>query len=245
MRILIVRHADPDYANDTLTEKGLREATLLAQRLQKEKIDYWYTSPYGRAKDTCMIVARACGKESEVHIEQFLREFDREKATVFPDGTESEKIWDLLPQFWTEQEPMYDKDDWWKSPCFQQGNIKAECDEVATRLDEILAKYGYVRDGNAYRVEKRNRDTIILFCHFGVETILLSHLFNVSPVVLSHHFVALTSSVTTLYTEERRDGVATFRCCGFGDLSHLYAGGEQPSFQARFCETFDSDDRHD
>lgn len=33
MRIIFVRHGDPDYANDTLTEKGWREAALLAERV--------------------------------------------------------------------------------------------------------------------------------------------------------------------------------------------------------------------
>lgn len=32
MRILFIRHGDPDYLNDTLTEKGCREADLLAKR---------------------------------------------------------------------------------------------------------------------------------------------------------------------------------------------------------------------
>ena len=41
MRILIIRHGDPDYERDTLTEKGHREAQLLANRLGKEKIDYF------------------------------------------------------------------------------------------------------------------------------------------------------------------------------------------------------------
>ena len=40
MRILIIRHGDPDYAHDTLTEKGHRETKLLAEKLAKEKIDY-------------------------------------------------------------------------------------------------------------------------------------------------------------------------------------------------------------
>ena len=35
MRILIIRHGDPDYENDTLTQKGWREADLLAKRLAK------------------------------------------------------------------------------------------------------------------------------------------------------------------------------------------------------------------
>ena len=33
MKLLIIRHADPDYSIDSLTEKGRREAELLADRL--------------------------------------------------------------------------------------------------------------------------------------------------------------------------------------------------------------------
>ena len=33
MNVYIVRHAEPDYARDTLTEKGWREAELLSRRL--------------------------------------------------------------------------------------------------------------------------------------------------------------------------------------------------------------------
>ena len=40
MRILIVRHGDPDYDHDSLTEKGFREAELLSEKLKKEKLDY-------------------------------------------------------------------------------------------------------------------------------------------------------------------------------------------------------------
>ena len=31
MRILFIRHGDPDYLNDTLTEKGCREADLFCK----------------------------------------------------------------------------------------------------------------------------------------------------------------------------------------------------------------------
>lgn len=37
MRILIIRHGDPDYERDSLTEKGWREVELLAERLEKQK----------------------------------------------------------------------------------------------------------------------------------------------------------------------------------------------------------------
>ena len=96
-----------------------------------------------------------------------------------------------------------------------------------------------------YRAERENRDTVLLFCHFGVECVILSHILNISPVLLWHGFVALPSSVTTLITEEREQGKAYFRCNGFGDISHLYAGNEPASFQARFCENFsETEERH-
>lgn len=63
---------------------------------------------------------------------------------------------------------------------------------------------------------------------------------------LWHGLCAAPSSVTTIYTEERRQGIASFRANAFGDISHLYAAGEEPSFAARFCETWDNEnERHD
>ena len=35
MKILIIRHGDPDYEHDSLTETGWTEASLLAERLYK------------------------------------------------------------------------------------------------------------------------------------------------------------------------------------------------------------------
>jgi len=34
MRIVFIRHGDPDYAKDSLTEKGKREAKLLAENIE-------------------------------------------------------------------------------------------------------------------------------------------------------------------------------------------------------------------
>ncbi len=245
MRLLIIRHGDPDYANDTLTEKGKKEAQLLAERLKKERVDYIYSSPLGRAKNTAMYAANALNMENEVVVEPLFKEFNTEKAVVLPDGTERHLLWDLLPEYWTEQAAFYDRAQWKKHSALQQGDAVEYYEAVVARLDEILKRHGYWREKNYYRVDKGNTDTVAIFCHFGLEMILLSHLCNISPFPLLHHFVALTTSVTTLYTEERREGISTFRCCGFGDISHLYAGNEEPSFSARFCENFGDGNRQD
>ena len=241
MEILIVRHGDPNYALDTLTTKGIREAKLLAKRLSKLDIKAFYCSPLGRAKATAAPTLAAFGKEAEIC--PWLEEFSG--YIIDPETNEKRIPWDLMPEYWTKESNCFDKDKWLDTPIMSSGNVKEKYITAADRIDRLLKKYGYVREGNLYRVEKESRDTVALFCHFGVECVLLSHILNISPVQLWHGFVALTSSVTTLITEEREQGKAYFRCCGFSDISHLYAGDEPPSFQARFCETYSNfDERH-
>ena len=65
-------------------------------------------------------------------------------------------------------------------------------------------------------------------------------------MLLWHGTCVPPASVTTLVSEERRKGIAHFRMIAFGDTSHLYAEGLEPSFSARFCETYERhDQRHD
>ena len=50
MKILISRHADPDYEHDTLTEKGLFEAEMLSRVMQDEQIDAFTFRPLAERK---------------------------------------------------------------------------------------------------------------------------------------------------------------------------------------------------
>ena len=102
-----------------------------------------------------------------------------------------------------------------------------EANRVWNGLDEVLAKHGYVRNGNYYDAVSPNEDTLAFFCHFGVTCVMLSHLLGISPMILWHGFCAAPTSVTSLITEERREGVALFRMNAFGDTAHLFANQEQ------------------
>lgn len=242
MRLLFIRHGDPDYERDTLTEKGRREADYLAERLSELDIAAFYISPMGRARDTAAPTLARMGREAETL--DWLREFTA--PILRPDGAGERRIvWDWLPQDWTAVDGFYSPDRWYRHPILEEARVKEEYDRVTGGLDGLLARHGYVREGRLYRAERPNRDTVVLFCHFGVETVLLSHLLSVSPMPLWHGLCAAPSSVTTVVTEERREGIAAFRACAFGDISHLYIHGESPAFSARFCEMFGDGDRCD
>lgn len=242
MKLLIIRHGDPDYSIDSLTPTGWKEAELLADRLCRLDVKAFYVSPLGRAKDTASLTLNRLGREATEL--PWLREFA--PVVEKPNVSRGTCAWDWLPADWTKEPRFFSLDRWAEPEPFAAAGVAREAQWVADGIDTLLKDHGYVRQDHCYRAEQPNEDTVVLFCHFGVECVILSHLLNISPMLLWHGACAAPTSVTCLVTEERRRGIAYFRMNAFGDTAHLYAAGQEPAFSARFCETFDNaGQRHD
>ncbi len=235
MKILIIRHGEPDYSIDSLTEKGWREAKLLADRLSKMNIDDYYVSPLGRARDTAKATLQRTGKDAETL--NWLQEFHG--RIMNPKDGRPEIPWDLIPQYWSRQPELYDREKWRENPLYQTGDVLQVYDETILGFDELLKRYGYTRSSGAlYHCENNDETTIALFCHFGVAMVMLSHLLNTSPALMWHNFILPASSITVLATEERIKGEVFFRCQQMGDTSHLYAADEPLSRAGMYSEVY-------
>lgn len=244
MKIVFIRHGEPDYSIDSLTEKGWREAELLQPRVRALNADYYYMSPLGRARDTAHTALKGTGIEPEVR--DWMREFKSRIKRPDKNGEKSPVCWDWLPEDWAVRANFYDYDNWGLEPEMNAENVRVDYDAVCEGLEALLKEHGYERFGKLFKAVRPNNDTIVIFCHFGLTCVCLSYLLNISPMVLWHSFITAPTSVTTVVTEERRPGVASFRVSEMGDVSHLYAGGEAPSFAGRFCECYmNPDERHD
>lgn len=241
MRILIVRHGEPDYAHHTLTEKGHQEARALAGYLAEKQITAFYVSPYGRALATAAPVLQSCRKDAEVLF--WLHEFDQPMPRSYR-GRQMDIPWDWLPQDWTRHPEFFDRNAWYDYPEYVRTGVKERYFLVCRKLDDLLAGYGYVRKGLLYHTEQGNHDTICLLCHFGIEIVMLSHLLNFSPVPFWHQLEAQPSSVTEVVTEERVKGTVSFRVLEFGGVEHLHEQGLAPSFSGRFAECYEDPQRH-
>ena len=238
MKIMIIRHGEPDYSIDSLTEKGWREADLLADRLCKTPIDDFYVSPLGRARDTARATLQRLGREAEQL--DWLQEF--RGWCCEPNHSRRTHAWDFLPQYWTRCPEFFDREAWRGNAMIATGNAGAIYDESIAGLDALLARYGLERDGCLYRTEENNDKTIALFCHFGIAMVMLSHLLSIPVYLLLHGFIMAPTSVTTLVTEERLKGEVWFRCTALGDASHLIAAGEPLSHYGRFLERYQVED---
>lgn len=234
MKLMFVRHAEPWYAIDSLTEKGHREAELLSRRLSKLPVTAFYTSPLGRAKETARYTLEKAGREAEVL--PWLAEF---RGKYFDPELGHHRIpWDIKPALWLPREQLRDDENWINDPLMATGDVSAIWQETKAGIDELLGRYGFIRDGRIWRCQDNKPDTLVLFCHFGITAACLGYLLGISPVVLWHCFCAQPSSVTTLITEERVKGECVWRCMQLGDIGHLYAGDEPYSTAALFPECY-------
>ena len=223
MKIYIVRHGDPDYSIDSLTEKGWREAELLSERMKIIPIDDFYCSPLGRAQHTLKPTLEKIGKTAETL--PWLREFEGRKGASTPGKTRV--AWDIPPSIWCNEPKFYTLDQWQKTTWMEESTAPGAYPEVKEGIDELLLRYGWKREGMVYRGGEDK--SIALFCHFGLGSLVMGYLLGIPPVVAQNSFYLAPTSVTTLVTETDSTGASHFRATGVGDISHLYVGDESMS----------------
>ena len=195
MRILLIRHGDPDYEHDTLTEKGRREAELLAKRASCLRWEVvislpWQGDGYGTA---CL---KATGKDAEVL--EWLREFpaqldlnkDPELSRAYPGAKMADgkylirNVWDMAPGYWTEHEEYMDRREWRNSKVAECSDMEVVYDRVIREFDAFLAEHGYVRERNHYRVEKESTETVTFFLSFCDQLCIIIPFVECFPVCI-------------------------------------------------------------
>ena len=261
MRLFFFRHADPNYNDDDLTEKGEKEAVILAKHIKSFNLDNIYVSPLGRAKKTAKYSLDELNKKA---VEcDWLKEFT---ARFFPDTADEETlsayynelkrdpvtgktaeriVWDIMPAYFSGHPELFDVNRWMDSKIVAASDMKEVYEYVTSSFDKLMSQHGYERNGSIYRVTKGNEKRLGFFCHFGITSVFLSHLWNISPFVTLQFLAMAPTSVTEVVTEEREKGIAIFRALRIGDISHLTEENEPPSFSARFCERFENEnERH-
>ena len=241
MRILLIRHAEPDYSVDSLTPKGRVEAELLSRRLVRYDVRDFYVSPLGRARDTAAYTLEKLNREAEVL--PWLAEF--RGRCINPLTGRKGLPWDLPPRLWSSLPGAYDAYSWTEADLFAGSTVPEIWKETTDGADALLARYGFRKDGPVWRSDSNSRDTVALFCHFGISMAFAGYLTDISPLVLWHRTLALPSSVTELVTEERVPGEVSFRITRLGDITHLESAGEKRSTAGLFPECFTGIDSTD
>ncbi len=259
MRLILIRHAEPDYEHNTITEKGKREAAALAERVKTWNVTDFYMSPLGRAVDTAKPSLEATGRTAEIL--PWAKEFDY--RCTDPVTGRNHLCWDFVASDWTAKEACFTHEDWVNErPMCENPEIAENFKIVCTELDNLLLRYGYKRDGMIYRTVGRKQEnrlrtagpnnsvsgfddtakdeetTVVIFCHLGAACMMMSHLLNIPFITLPHGLFIPPTGINVLSTEERWEDEASFRAQAIGDCAHLLKAGEKLSSAGAFTPAF-------
>ncbi|MCR5594772.1 MAG: phosphoglycerate mutase family protein [Lachnospiraceae bacterium] len=216
MRLLFVRHGEPDYMHDCLTETGKKQAAEVSEVLAKENISKIYASPMGRALETAVFTADKLGiSKDDIEILDYMHElvwgnFDKEP---YEDGHPWTISDDLVKEGWD----LNDKS-WPKHPYFKNNRV-TECSfKTAEGIDRLLQSLGYVRNG-MYYTNKREDDeqyTVALFSHGGSSSAAIAHILNLTfPYVCATFHSPFTGIVTIRF--DKNPGSVCIPCLEFID----------------------------
>lgn len=187
MQLNIIRHADPDYAHDSLTAKGLMQAEILAPTVIKYAPTHIYVSPMGRAQATAAPALRILGMTPE----------------ILP-WTGENMAYMQIPDFAKDVgEVTFDYKNGFKTEidfCDYDGRRQL-IDAMIKGSDELLKKHGLVREGGAYKMTENTGDRVCVFCHGGFGSAWIAHLMGISSLYGWHRFRLDTTSITRFVFE--------------------------------------------
>jgi len=219
MILYIIRHGEPLYGPDTLTDLGRKQAEALVRRFEKSGLDRIFSSPMGRARLTAQPTADALGLP--VKIEPWTREAWPEFAPPLPDGRRTFVIDMPAEEFRRPQE--HDRyTDWHEITALHSIHAKEAWSRIVRHSDDFLRRLGYRRqfDGG-YIAENPSDEHIALFCHAGFGTLWLAHLLGIPPHLFWSSFYMTHTGVTVVRFAENPSGLVTPRCLCLSDMSHL------------------------
>lgn len=222
MKLFIIRHADPDYPNKTITPDGHLEAQALAKRMVKLGLDRIYCSPRGRALHTMQYTADALNMKATIL--DWTQELDSLSFKAVSPWY-IDVAWEIPGEVLLNQKTLPSHHDWYTQSDLKALNAKEVFEDLIQHSDEFLKTLGLERQGTRYQIVRPNVEKVAVFCHGGFGVTWLAHLLQIPLTIMWAGFWLAPASVTTILFDKRSPEWATPRCIGLGDTSHLYEAG--------------------
>ncbi|MBP5230228.1 MAG: histidine phosphatase family protein [Clostridia bacterium] len=207
MELYIIRHGDPDYANDTLTPKGWEQAEKLGPRLASLQPVLIFASPRKRAQDTAKPTCERLGMTFQVE------DWMNESMDYMQSLTEDPENYGSYGYTTTVGGGAVRLKDF--AP-FRSESL----DRMISNSDAFFRRLGFVREGLRYRAENPVEGNVLCFNHGGFGTAWIGHLMGMDPAYTWLKLDLYTTAVTR-FSFEVKNGYAIPRLRYLGDCTHL------------------------
>lgn len=230
MLLFYVRHGDPIYDPDSLTELGQRQAEALVSRMRICDPQRIFASSSNRAIMTARPTAEALCKDIEIL--DWCNESYSAKA-LFYTGSNGSRDWifrhpESRPVLVSDEVRVLDRE-WYKHGFFDKMPwLSDEMARMRRETDSFMLSLGYRHEGNGYIAERPNDDRIALFAHQGFGLEFLSTLLDIPYPMFSTHFDMGHSSVTVI--ELKGNGFVVPKVLQLANDSHLLYSGIETKY---------------
>jgi probable phosphoglycerate mutase len=226
-----VRHGDPIYEPDSLTELGHKQAEALSKRFALTGLDEIYASTSMRARMTAEPTCKLLGKEMT------LLDWANEGHAFFDFSVDiggGERRWafhrdDYKKKFWSEEVRALGMD-WYKHPAFANENFARGVERIERETDAFLKSLGFEHDRKnaCYRslIEPNGGEErrVALFAHEGFGKAFLSSVMDLPYPYVATRYELTHSSVTVLQFDDQ-SAAAPPKILQWSNDSHLYKEG--------------------
>ncbi len=224
MYLIFVRHGDPIYNPDSITEKGKLQAQALSHRMARLGLDKIYSSTSNRAIMTAEPTAKLLGKEIE------LLDFANEKYASADFGVDSDGKWvwcffdkNIYDKFSTEEVANMGFG-WYESELFKDRDFGKGINRVRTETVRLIESFGYEYDyqKRSYKSINHKYNRVALFAHGGFGMAFLSCLLEIPYPVFCTRFTQLNcTGVCVIEIADEGDKIIP-KLYQYANDSHLY-----------------------
>ena len=221
MVLFYIRHGEPIYNPDSLTEQGKIQAEAICKRLAAFGVDEIYSSTSNRAVQTAMPLCEMLNKEPELldfchenHAwRQLTIERNGEKNWLFKDAE--------MRELMLNSSVLGLGFRWFEHP--RLTGYREGMERIRNESDKFLASLGYehIRETGKYKVTKENNKRVALFAHHGFGLAFLSAVLDIPYPVFSMHFDICHTGLTVINFQEE-NGFSVPKILTLSSDAHLY-----------------------
>lgn len=219
-----IRHGEPIYNPDSLTELGHRQADALSKYFLRIGLDEVYSSTSNRAIQTAEPTCKVLG------IEATLLDFANESYVwrEFTTSNESGKTWlfqnnkvKMLLSDKSIKEMGYE---WYRHPELVDYHYEKGMERVYNECDNFFYRLGYKHEryNGKYEVVFPSNKRIALFAHEGFGKAFLSCLFDLPYPYVCNNFDLCHTGVTVIEFNDN-NGYSIPKLKQLSTTPHLYA----------------------
>ena len=237
MLLYYVRHGDPIYNPDSLTELGHTQAEALAKRLAILGFDKIYASSSNRARLTAEPTCRALGMEAVIL--DWCNEGYAWRDLTVTNGN-GNKCWAFQhhPTSLLLSKPEIKNlgKNWYDHPFFDGTNFKAGFKRIEDETDAFMSSLGFLhdRENNCYKVENPPYERVALFAHQGFGLAFLSALCDIPYPEFCTRFDIGHTGVTVIRIAGAEGEIVMPKILQLSNDSHLYKEGISTKYQNFF-----------